>query len=318
MSQSETVPHNELFVMDGLAASALTDEYVTETLPGAGIDAIQKTVAGTGDGFDEALESIKDLQERIDSWEGVSQARSVTDLKREEELQILFGFQDSTPLEDDPRNARIFKQLGVRIIQLTYNSRNLSGNGCTERVDGGISNYGLEVIDAIERNNLLLDLSHAGHQTAADALEAASQPTVFSHANPQAVHDHPRNIPDYLIEAAIETGGTVGLNAYPDFVADNPTLDDLIDHAEYLDDLVGIENVTLGLDFIDNRPYEDLEILLDDPAYPDEPTPYPERLESAAQVPNITDALIERGFDDDEVRGIMGENLLDVYERVWD
>ena len=304
--------------MDGLSASALTEEYVTETLPSAGVDAIQKTVAGTGDDFDDAIEQIKRLQAQIERWPGVSQARSVADLRETDELSILFGFQDSTPLADDPRNVGLFKQLGVRIVQLTYNCRNLSGNGCTERVDDGISQYGLEVIDELERRNLLLDLSHAGEATAADALDAASQPTVFSHSNPRAVHDHPRNIPDHLATAAVETGGTVGINAYPAFVADEPTIDDLLDHVDYYDDLVGIENVTLGLDFIDNRNYDDLDILLDDPAYPDEPVSYPTGLASAAELPAMTSALIDRGYSADEIRGIMGENLLRVYESVWD
>jgi len=206
----------------------------------------------------------------------------------------------------------------VRVIQLTYNSRNLCGNGCTERVDGGISKYGFEVIDSVERNNILLDLSHSGHTTAADALSVVNQPTVFSHANPQAVHDHPRNIPDSLIEAAVESGGTVGINAYPAFVGDEPTIRDLIAHIDYLDDFIGVENVTLGLDFIDNRNYENLQSLIDDPAYPDKPASYPNGLESAADLPNLTDELVNAGYSADEIQGIMGENLLGVYEDVWE
>lgn len=309
--------HEEAFVMDGLSASILTDEYVTETLPGAGVDAIQKTVAGTRDNFRTATDSIAELYADVERWPNVHQARNVADIREQDGLSIVFGFQGTAPLEDDPENVRIFDELDVKIIQLTYNSRNLSGNGCTERVDGGISNFGLEVIDAIERHDIVLDLSHVGPQTALDALDAATQPTVFSHSNPSAVHDHPRNISDEHIKAAVETGGTVGVNSFPAFVGEDPTVDDLVDHVEYLAELVGAENITLGLDFIDNRNYEDLTNLVKDPEYPDPPCNYPAGLESAAEMPNLTAALDERGFTAEEIRGIMGGNLLRLYESVW-
>ena len=308
--------HDRLFVMDGLSAAELTESYVTETLPEAGIDAMHKTVIAAGDGFDDAIESIKSLQRDIRNWPGVNQARTVSDLT-EDGLSIVFGFQDTTPLEDDPENVAIFKQLGVRIIQLTYNARNRSGNGCTERVDGGLSYFGIDVIEAIESHGLLLDLSHVGPKSAADALEVATKPTAFTHSNPSAVHDHPRNISDDLILAAVETGGTVGVNAYPAFVGEDPTIDDLIDHIEYLVDLVGADHVTLGLDFIDNLPADALTVLEEDPAYPDPPYDYPPGLESAASMPNVTAALVERGFDETEIVGIMGENLLRLYREVW-
>jgi membrane dipeptidase len=318
MAAFETKIWEDWFVMDGLSASTLTDKYVQETLPDAGIDAIHKTVAGTGDDFEVAIEQIRELQTRIAAWDGVSQARSVDDLRASDDLQILFGFQDSTPLERDPENVRLFKQLGVRIIQLSYNSRNLCANGCTERVDDGISNYGIEVIEAIEEHGILLDLSHVGPQSALEALEVASQPTVFSHSNPNGVHDHPRNIADEHIKAAIETGGVVGINAYPDFVGDDPSIERLVEHVKYLDDIVGAKNVTLGLDFVDNRPAEELQSLKENPYYSDPPYQYPEGLRSAADVPNLVNALLNHGFTESEVQGIMGQNLLRVYESVWD
>lgn len=308
--------HERTFVMDGLSPSGLTEEYVTETLPDAGVDAKHETVASAGDTFRSAIESVLRYQQDIEAWPGVYQARSVEEL-RGTGLGIVFGFQDTTAIEDRPDLIRVFDQLGIRIVQLTYNSRNLSGNGCTERVDDGLSKYGLKVIDAIESNDLLLDLSHAGPKTAVEALDVANQPTVFSHSNPNAVHSHPWNVSDELIEAVAAKGGFVGVNAFPDIVAANdPTVADLVDHVEYLRDLVGFEHVTLGLDFIDNRDVESLPFL-DDPEYSDPPLSYPDRIESAADIPNITTELVDRGFAEEEIRGIMGENLLRVYDSVW-
>lgn len=310
--------HDEIFVMDGLSAANFTEEYTTETLPNAGFNAVQKTVAGSGDDMEEAIQAIRNLQGKIEAWDNVHIARTVDEIERESGLSVVLGLQDSTPLERYPENVGLFQQLGVRIIQLTYNSRNLSGNGCTERVDGGISKFGLEVIESIEANNVLLDLSHAGPNTAKDALNAASQPTIFSHSNPKAVQEHPRNISDELIKAAVETGGVIGVNAYPEFVDQDPTIEDVVDHIEYLSTLVGSGNVSLGLDFIDKRSQEELEMLIDNPEYSDPPWTYPEGLESATKVPNLTIKLVERGFTEADIRGIMGENLLRVYKSVLD
>ncbi|GAA5063876.1 hypothetical protein GCM10025751_52710 [Haladaptatus pallidirubidus] len=141
---------------------------------------------------------------------------------------------------------------------------------------------------------------------------------MFSYSNPRAVHDHPRNISDEQIKAAIETGGTVGINAYPDFVDNSPSVEKLVEYVEYLDDLVGAENITLGLDFVDNLPAEELQSLKENPYYSDPPYQYPEGLRSAADVPNLAKSLLNHGFTESEVWGIMGDNLLRVYESVWE
>ena len=308
--------HKDIFVMDGLSAAYLTESYVTETLPSAGVDALHKTVIAAGADHTGAIEAIKELQGNIERWEGVNQAQTVDELTADG-LSILFGFQDTTPLDDDPENVELFADLGIRVIQLTYNQQNRCGTGCTAKEDHGLTSFGTEVIDAIERHEVLLDLSHVGQKTATEALEVASAPTIFSHSNPAEVHEHPRNITDELIHAAAESGGTVGVNAYPAFVGKDPTIDDLIDHIEYLIELIGPDRVTLGLDFIDNLPEEKLQVLVDDPAYPNPPYTYPEGLLSASDIPNITSRLLDRGFSEAEVRGIMGENLLDLYNRVW-
>lgn len=319
MSSDSSALHEEMTIVDGLYPREIHDEHVSALVDG-GVDVVQKTVAASGDEFDVAIDEIKDLQETIAETDGVYQVRSIEDIQNaaDDEVGVIFGFQDSSPLERgrDPRNASIFKQLGVNVIQLTYNARNFSGNGCTERVDGGISNFGLDVIDALEENNIVLDLSHAGEQTALDALEASTQPAVFTHANANALAEHERNISDELIKATAETGGTVGLAVFPPLVAEEGprTLDDFIDHIDYVADLVGTEHVALGLDI----PVKDYpQILIDDPAFPNPPFDLPTGLETETDVPNLTEALLKRGYSEAEVRDIMGENLLRVFEAVW-
>jgi len=308
--------HDDLFLMDGLS-SKTTPEYAERTVTRGGIDAKHETVSGAADDFRDAIDAIRRQQRLVYSLPNVSQARTVDDL-RADGCSVVFGFQNTTQLEDEPEMVGIFEQLGVRVIQLTYNERNRSADGCTERVDAGLSRFGLEVIEEIESANVVLDLSHVGHTSAREALEAASRPTIFSHSNSAGVLDHPRNVPDDLVRAAAETGGTIGVNAFPDFVAaGRPTLDDFVDHVSYLRDLVGAEHVSLGLDFLDQVDTGGLPFL-DDPEYSDPPYRFPEGLESAADLPNLTSKLVERGFTEDEIRGIMGENLLRVFEAVWE
>lgn len=316
MASVQDVAEN-YFVMEGLSASTLTKEYAESDLPAAGIDAIQKTVAGTGDDFDDAIRQIRALQADISRYSGVSQARTVEELRSDDGLQVLFGFQDTTPFERNLANVHLFKQLGVKHVQLTYNSQNFCASGCTETEDSGLSDYGYDVIDELESHGILVDLSHAGPESAMDALEYVSKPTVFSHSNPRSVHDHPRNISDEHIKAAVETGGIIGINAYPDFVSDDPDIDDVLEHIQYLDDLVDVENVTLGLDFVDNTPPSEMAHLEANPFYSNPPFTYPDGLQSERDTCKLAVAMLDDGFTKSEVSGVMGENLLEVYQSVW-
>jgi len=308
--------HEEAFVMDGLYPQPINQENVDAAVEG-GVDGVQQTLISHGDDFHSAVDKIRTELNMLSRVTGAYQATSVSDLRQYDGVGVVFGFQNSTPLERGRKadeNARIFEQLGVKVVQLTYNARNYAGSGCTETNDDGLSDYGYEVIEAIENNDMILDLSHAGPQTAAEAIEASSQPVIFSHANPKGVRDYCRNISDDLIKAAVETGGTVGVARFAPMVSDDPTLDDMMDHLEYLVDLVGSENVTLGLDIGSGEYPDNLEA---NSQFPDAPVPDMEGLETEADVPNITDAMFDRGFTEKQIEGILGENLLEVFEATW-
>jgi membrane dipeptidase len=306
--------HDDQLVIDGLYPPDVTDETVTRLREG-GVDVVHKTLVFRGGDFLDAVEAIKDLQAVLAATDGISQVRTVEDLQADD-VGVVFGFQDTSPLEwdRDPRNASVFAQLGVRVMQLTYNVRNFSGNGYKERVDDGVSEFGHEVVEALEEYGIVLDLSHAGPRTARDAIEASSNPVVFSHSNAAGLVDHPRNVGDDLVEAAADTGGVVGITVFPPFVGTGRvTLSDFVDHVDYVADLVGTDHVAIGLDFVEPFP----ESLLGEPHYPDEPVPLPPALRDASDVPNVTAELHERGYSDDEIRAIMGGNLRRVFEQVW-
>jgi len=309
--------HDKSFVMDGLFPQPINQENIDVATEG-GVDGVQQTLISHADDFYTAVDKIQQELNMISQTSGCYQATSVEELRDGDGVGVVFGFQNSTPLERDrnaEKNVRFFEKLGVKVVQMTYNDRNYAGSGCTHSNDDGLSDFGYDVIEAIENNGMILDLSHAGPQTAADALEASTQPAIFSHANPKRVRDYCRNISDELIKATVDTGGTVGVARFAPMVSDDPTVEDLVDHIEYLVELIGAENVTLGLD-IGVGEYPDN--LAENPLFPDPPVPDMKGLETEADTPNITKALFERGFTESEIQGILGENLLDVFERTWE
>ena len=210
------------------------------------------------------------------------------------------------------------------MVQICYNRTNLVGDGCLEPGDGPLSPFGREVIKEMNRLGMVVDLSHTGRRTTFDAMRVSSTPPVFSHSNPLALCSNRRNIDDEQIKAVADLGGLVGVNAYPAFVKQggkDATVSDLVDHIDYLVDLIGPDQVGLGLDFCETSPQTHAEMIasgewsIED--YPDSSGTYPIGLETPAQIPNITNELIKRGYPSDAMAGILGHNWIDLFKRVW-
>ncbi|MGH3183023.1 MAG: dipeptidase, partial [Streptosporangiaceae bacterium] len=123
---------------------------------------------------------------------------------------VILGFQNTAPLEDDPRLVAVFHRLGVRIIQLTYNAQNAVGGSCFEPHDSGLSRFGHRVVAAMNNAGILIDCSHVGDRTTRDAIEASATPIAITHANPRWFCDSPRNKPDDVIAALTDRGGVIG------------------------------------------------------------------------------------------------------------
>jgi membrane dipeptidase len=240
--------------------------------------------------------------------------------KRDGVLAIGLHFQGGNPIEADLDLIDAFHVLGVRVFQLTYNARNYIGDGCLEVDNAGLSQFGRKVIRRLDERRLVIDISHVGVRTSLEAIDLASRPVVATHANTRAVCESPRNLTDEQIRAVAASGGVIGLCGFPAFVSHGspPTLEELIDHADYISELVGPQHVGLGLDFaIEDE--GDYEYYGYDPRYyPRPPWTWPTGLDGFfTDAPNITAALRRRGYGDAEVRGILGENFLRVFEHVW-
>jgi membrane dipeptidase len=240
---------------------------------------------------------------------------------------IVFGPQDTSYLETDLERVGIFYDLGIRVLQLTYQNRNFVGDGCGEPNPGGLSRFGISLVQEMQERGIVIDLSHCSHPTSFDAIARAAGPVVISHAHPAALAPHVRAKSDELLKAVAETGGVIGLTSLSEFVqlrsdGSRPTFDDYMTHMNYLIDLVGPDHVGVGLD-LDETNTEEQEIA-QSAVYPEFKERHyawgehlVENLTEATDFPNITAGLVAGGHDDETVRKIIGGNFLRVFGEVW-
>lgn len=237
----------------------------------------------------------------------------------------MLHLQGTEPLEQEIPLAIVFWQLGIRVMQLAYNRRNAYADGCQGPANAGLIRKGGELIPELNRLGIVIDVSHAGERSALDACEISSAPVIASHSNAEAIRDSRRNLSDDLIKAISRSGGTVGMNGYPPFVSnDHPSsLDRFIDHLVHIAHLVGARHGALGLDYwmrdIGRAHYDALSSsgLWSKETYPwPPPWKWPRGVEDPSMFPNLARRLAERGFPREEVCGIMGGNLLRIFEKV--
>lgn len=307
------------------AAPMINPRDVDKRLPdmiAGGLDAVLAT-AGAIEDFRTTMEDVaKWLEiERADARK-IKIARSVADIREAKacgKIAIVLHFQGSDAIEDELDFVNVFHACGLRVMQLTYNARNRVGDGCFEITDGGLSKFGRKVIRRMEALSMAVDLAHAGPRTALEATEIASRPLIISHANARALMETPRNVSDDLIRAVAASGGVIGVCAAPFFLTkEGPaTLDMLIDHAAYIADLVGPQHVGLGFDFAEENEEDYVYFGYDERYIPMPPWTFPSRIASHAEAGNLESSLRARGFGEDEVRGVLGENFLRVFEEIW-
>lgn len=320
--------HEASIIIDGLQISHWSEEVFLNLRRG-GLTAINATVAVI-EGFNETIQSIAGWYRMFERYPSlIRPVRTVKDIDRAKEegrTGIIFGFQNTSPIEEDLSRLAIFKELGVRIIQLTYMERNYVGDGCLERTDCGLSRFGLEVIEEMNRLGLLIDLSHAGYRTVMEAIEASQKPVAFTHANPRGLCDHPRNKTDEQIKALAKKGGVVGANVFPPFLSagSRAKMQDYIDTIDYFVKLVGMDHVSIGTDFTEGQPRSFFDYILKGKSKKElamnleYPIINPEGIRSSADFPNITQALLARGYTESDTKKIMGENLIRLYQEVWE
>lgn len=334
MSKKNQDLHKDLIVIDGTCPLGQSEEHIFRWLEG-GVTVMAPTVA-VNENVQETMYKIGTWYKRFHTHESklmhIQSVEDIYEAKRSNKLGILFHFQNSLPIERNIDLLSVYHKLGVRIIQLSYNQKNHIGDGCDERTDSGLSEFGVKAIKEMNRLGLVVDVSHTGYTTTMEAIEVSEKPVIASHANVYNIHPVARNLKDDQIIALAKTGGVIGINGFPGFVSNkkNPTLDDLVDHIDYIVDLVGISHVAVSLDF-----YEGMSSIMDDAeanrtysqlisdgrwkksTYPEPPWHYPNGLTLPEEFPNLTNKLLERGYGEQDIRLIMGENFIRVFKDVW-
>jgi membrane dipeptidase len=289
-------------------------------LRAGGVDAVLATVASIEDArYTLGVLAAWHARASRGEFRLATSAAAIRDAKAAGQVGIVLHLQGGAPLEADVDLADAFHALGVRVVQLTYNFRNLIGDGCLESADGGLSDFGRRVVARLVELGVVVDVSHVGVRTSLEAIEAAPGSVIATHANARAVCDTPRNLTDDQIRQLARSGGVIGLCAFPSFVTTDarPTLDHLVAHAAYIGELVGPEHVGIGLDFAEETE-EDYDYYGYDPRwYPRPPWVYPEGIRGFFDFQNLRGALERRGFTAAEVNGILGGNFLRALERIW-
>ena len=216
-------------------------------------------------------------------------------------------------------------ELGMRMVQLTYNSVNFVGGGCTDRVDCGVTDFGVRFIKRLNELGMLVDTGHCGKQTTLDACAISNTPVVASHTSASGVHLHDRAKSDDELQRIAGTGGYIGVYAVGMFLTDDrhANVEHMLDHIDYIASLVGWQHVGIGSDWPMQTPLWGLEMLgryATEIGFREEHgVTAPKNLigfDDYRDMPNITRGLMARGYSDDAIRGILGGNFLRVFEQV--
>lgn len=253
---------------------------------------------------------------------------SIADLdrvKKSGKLGVLLGLQNSDQFRT-PADVALFHGIGQRVSQLTYNSRNLIGNGATERRDDGISDFGIAIIEQMNKLGMAVDVSHCGDKTTLDAFDLSKKPVLITHSNCRALTPgHPRVKTDEAIKKLGEKGGVMGITGVRMFVKnDEPTtIEDLLNHFDHVRKLIGPQHLGVGSD-IDLYGYDKMPPELNKQLRASYKGSYGfrekidiEGLDHPKRMFDLTEGLIRRKYTDADIQGILGGNFSRVLKQIW-
>ena len=217
-------------------------------------------------------------------------------------------------------------EAGLRMLQMTYNSRSTVGCGCTASENTGLTCLGRDAVRLMNQLGVIVDISHCGVRTTLDACEISTQPVVASHTMADGLFAHERGKSDEELQAIADTGGIIGVLTVPFFLGSKPnmTLNAFLDHIDYIADRVGVKYVAIGTDWPNQLPAAVMDSIFEETVksvgfreeHGVDPAATLEGFRSYQDFPNISRGLVARGYDDDEIRGILGENFLRVFQQI--
>lgn len=317
--------HQDSIVIDGLII-AKWGRDIFEDMHKGGITAANCTVSVWED-FKNTVNNIGDMKNLIrNNAKLVSLVRTTADIlqaKKDGKTGIILGFQNAHALEDRPEYVEVFHDLGVRVIQLCYNTQNLVGTGCYER-DGGLSDFGREVIAEMNRLGILIDLSHVGSKTSEETILESKKPVTYSHCLPAGLKAHPRNKSDEQLRFIADRGGFVGVTMFSPFLKRGieSNIDDYIEAIDYVINLIGEDAVGIGTDFTQGYGHDFFEWLTHDKGRLRRLTNFgevvnPEGIRTIGEFPNLSAAMERAKWSASKIEKVIGGNWLRLFKNVW-
>ena len=343
-------PYRNSIVIDGagglsLGWMELDDPGVAADLAAArasGVRGIVLTLAPQGQFWmDDA--AIARVRANIDKWNTIIErhpehlllVRTGADLERardEKKLGVIYTFQGAEPLGEDVDRVPMYRELGVRVIQLTHNRRNLLGDGSTEPGNAGLSNFGHKVVERLNAEKIVVDLAHGSARTMSEGIAASTAPMLISHTGCRALADHPRNVDDATLRALAEKGGVAGIIFWPYLRTDTqPMAIDVIRHIEHAVNVCGEDHVGIGTDAgiapiertvdyeKDNREW--VAAAVEDGVFergrPADLYTFIPDLNRADRFDMLASMLSKRGHSDARIAKILGGNFARVMREAW-
>jgi membrane dipeptidase len=316
---SELLDKPETFTAADLANYRASGIHAFHIAVGMGGPAVFQNTMQFVAGWDGFLAHHSETLKRIDSVADIDAARAGG------KIGVIIGLQNSEHFRT-PADVELFYRLGQRVSQLTYNARNMIGNGSTERRDEGLSDFGLAIVERMNRVGMAVDVSHCGDRTTLDAFEVSKKPVLITHSNCRVlVNGHPRCKTDEAIRKMAAQDGVMGISGVRMFVkADEPTtVESVLDHFDHVKKLVGPEFLGVGSDIdlfgYDAMPPKELAALKAGykGSYAFRDKVDIEGLNHPRRMFDLTEGLIRRRYTDDEIRGILGGNFRRVLAKSW-
>ena len=323
---------DELFdnaiIIDGLVISRGWDEDSFNALSRSGYTGFNTSLVSGN--LKSALRSLEDWQKRIkDNPDRLIFAKTDADFtraKKEDKVAVMFGFQNATMIEKSIDNIDVLYEAGTRWIQLTYNQRNLLGDGCTERTNAGLSDFGIEAVERMNQLGIIVDLSHCGRETTNDGIKFSNPGPCFTHTMCEALYNnHPRAKTDEQIRAMADKGGVMGIICLGYMIGPDPgvggetTLETYVDHIDHAVKIAGIDHVGVAADFA----IQGLEangatrenwyvprLTRFKPSYQVRWPPWIPELDTPERYKHVAQILDKRGYSTGHIEKILGQNWL--------
>lgn len=324
--------YEDAIVVDGIIIARGWDEDSFAALKASGYTGFNASLDSFT--FNRALISLTDWQKRIkanpDKLIFAASAEDFVRAKKENKTAVLLGFQNTSMINRSLENLDILYQAGTRWMQLTYNYRNLLGDGCTERTNSGLSDFGIEVVERLNELGIIIDLSHCGPQTTDDGIKFSKTGAMINHSMCEALHkNHPRAKTDEQIKAMADKGGVLGIICLGYMIGPNlgtdTTLETYVDHIDHAVKVGGIDHVGLAADY----PIQGLKangatrenwyvprLTRFKPSYKVQWPPWIPELDGPDRYKHVARHLDKRGYSTTDIEKILGLNWLRYYKEV--